>query len=40
MASRVRCARLDLVPHCGHMSPMEQPAAVAAALLAWLHEAP
>jgi pimeloyl-ACP methyl ester carboxylesterase len=39
MASRVSGARLSLVPHCGHMSPMEQPAAVAAALLGWLHEA-
>jgi pimeloyl-ACP methyl ester carboxylesterase len=24
------------VPHCGHMAPMEQPAAVNAALLSWL----
>ncbi len=27
---------LQLVPECGHMSPMEQPAAVNAALAAWL----
>jgi pimeloyl-ACP methyl ester carboxylesterase len=29
-------SRLTVVPDCGHMSPMEQPAAVNAALLAWI----
>ena len=36
MARRIRGARLVLVPDCGHMSPMEQPGAVGAALVQWL----
>ena len=36
MARRIRGARLVLVPHCGHMSTMEQPDAVGAALVSWL----
>ena len=36
MAARVPGARLVLVDQCGHMSPMEQPEAVARALRAWL----
>jgi pimeloyl-ACP methyl ester carboxylesterase len=28
--------RLTMLTHCGHMAPLEQPAEVAAALLAWL----
>jgi pimeloyl-ACP methyl ester carboxylesterase len=29
-------ARLEVIPDCGHLSPLEQPAAVSAALRAWL----
>lgn len=29
---------LQLIEHCGHMSPMEQPGAVSSALLDWLHK--
>lgn len=36
MAGLVRGALLRLVPECGHMSMMEQPAAVLAALHEWL----
>lgn len=36
MAARIAGAQLAVVDDCGHMSPMEQPAAVAAALAAWL----
>jgi pimeloyl-ACP methyl ester carboxylesterase len=36
MASLVRGSQLVDVPDCGHMSTMEQPAAVSAALGAWL----
>ena len=36
MARRIRGARLVLVPHCGHMSTMEQPATVGAAMVQWL----
>ena len=36
MAARIPGARLVLVDRCGHMSPMEQPEAVARALRAWL----
>lgn len=39
MAARIRGARLVLVDDCGHMSPMEQPAAVAQAMVDWLKEA-
>lgn len=37
MAARTPGARLVLVDDCGHMAPMEQPAAVRDALAAWLH---
>ena len=40
MAARIRAARLAVIDHCGHMSTMEQPQAVAEALLAWLQDAP
>jgi pimeloyl-ACP methyl ester carboxylesterase len=36
MARRVAGAQLVLVPDCGHMSTMEQPRAVAQALVLWL----
>jgi len=36
MARRIAGARLAVVEDSGHMSPMEQPAAVAAELVAWL----
>lgn len=36
MARRVPGADLVLVPHCGHMSTLEQPQAVTAALQRWL----
>jgi pimeloyl-ACP methyl ester carboxylesterase len=36
MVSRIRGARLVVIEHSGHMSPMEQPDAVAEALLDWL----
>ncbi|MEM1011266.1 MAG: alpha/beta hydrolase [Planctomycetota bacterium] len=32
MADAVSSARLDVLPHCGHMSPVESPAEVAVAL--------
>jgi pimeloyl-ACP methyl ester carboxylesterase len=35
MALLIPGSLLTVVPDCGHMSPMEQPAAVSAALLAW-----
>lgn len=40
MAARLRRARLSVVEDCGHMSPMERPAAVAQALAGWLAEMP
>jgi len=36
MAASMPNSRLVVVPECGHMSTMEQPAAVAAAMHAWL----
>ncbi|KPF57252.1 hypothetical protein D621_08620 [beta proteobacterium AAP51] len=36
MAAQLPHSHLVLVPDCGHMSPMEQPQAVAAALVQWL----
>jgi pimeloyl-ACP methyl ester carboxylesterase len=36
MALLIPGSLLTVVPDCGHMSPMEQPAAVSAALLAWV----
>lgn len=38
MAERIAHAQLVLVDTCGHMSTMEQPEAVARAMLAWLAE--
>ena len=36
IASAVRGARLKVVPDCGHLSPIEQPAQVSEALVQWL----
>lgn len=36
MAQALPASQLSLVPSCGHMSPLEQPGAVAAAMNAWL----
>jgi pimeloyl-ACP methyl ester carboxylesterase len=36
MAQLIPGSRYSGVPHCGHMAPMEQPAAVNTALLSWL----
>jgi pimeloyl-ACP methyl ester carboxylesterase len=36
MQQLIAGSRLAVVSECGHMSPMEQPAAVNTALLAWL----
>jgi pimeloyl-ACP methyl ester carboxylesterase len=36
MAQGIRAARLVTVPECGHLSTLEQPRAVTAALLDWL----
>jgi pimeloyl-ACP methyl ester carboxylesterase len=36
MAQRIRGSQLVVVPHCGHMSTMEQPAAITQALAQWL----
>jgi len=38
MAALLPASSLTVVPRCGHMSSMEQPQAVNAALLAWLDE--
>ena len=38
LAARISGSRLVLVPECGHMSSMEQPAAVAEAMREWLLE--
>ena len=40
MAARIAGSRLVVVPESGHLSTIEQPAAVTAALSAWLAEAP
>jgi len=40
MAERIGGSTLVDVPHCGHMSTLEQPGAVSQALLAWLSGAP
>ncbi len=37
MADLIPHARLTLIPECGHMSPMEAPAAVSQWLLDWWH---
>jgi pimeloyl-ACP methyl ester carboxylesterase len=36
MSQRIAGSRYTCVPHCGHMTPMEQPAALNAALRSWL----
>jgi pimeloyl-ACP methyl ester carboxylesterase len=36
MAAGIRGARLVVVPECGHLSTMERPAAVNAALIEWM----
>ncbi len=38
IAARIRGARLVVVPESGHLSTIEQPAAVSAALLSWLSD--
>ncbi|HUR69367.1 MAG TPA: alpha/beta fold hydrolase [Candidatus Thermoplasmatota archaeon] len=38
MAAAIPGARLQVIPGAAHLSPVEQPEAVNAALLAWLHE--
>lgn len=38
MHALIPAATLAIVPQAGHMAPMEQPAAVAAALLSWLDQ--
>jgi pimeloyl-ACP methyl ester carboxylesterase len=40
MVDRIRGAQLVVIEQCGHMSPMEQPQAVGAALAAWLSRGP
>ena len=40
MAARIHGARLAVVEQCGHMSTMEQPRAVGAALAQWLCDTP
>jgi pimeloyl-ACP methyl ester carboxylesterase len=39
MAAKIAGSRLVIVPDCGHMSALERPAEVSAALRAWLDEA-
>jgi pimeloyl-ACP methyl ester carboxylesterase len=36
MAQRIAGSYFTCVPHCGHMAPLEQPAAINAALRSWL----
>jgi pimeloyl-ACP methyl ester carboxylesterase len=36
LAAAVPDATLVVLPHCGHLSPLEQPAAVSAQLRVWL----
>jgi pimeloyl-ACP methyl ester carboxylesterase len=36
MAQRIPGSHFTCVPHCGHMTPIEQPAALNAALRSWL----
>jgi pimeloyl-ACP methyl ester carboxylesterase len=36
MAQRIAGSHFTCVPHCGHMAPLEQPAAINAALRSWL----
>jgi pimeloyl-ACP methyl ester carboxylesterase len=37
MAARIAGSQLVIVPECGHMSMLERPAEVSAALRAWLY---
>ena len=36
MGAKIAGSRLVVIPDCGHMSMLEQPAAVSAAMRAWL----
>jgi pimeloyl-ACP methyl ester carboxylesterase len=36
MAQMIRASTLEIIPECGHMAPIERPAAVNAALRSWL----
>jgi pimeloyl-ACP methyl ester carboxylesterase len=36
IADGIKGARLEVIPRCGHLSPLERPQAVGAALAAWL----
>jgi pimeloyl-ACP methyl ester carboxylesterase len=38
MAARVKGSRLEIIEHCGHLSTIEQPAAVNRLLLDWLQQ--
>lgn len=38
MAAKIAGSKLVIVPDCGHMSPMERPAEVSAALREWLNK--
>ena len=40
MAADIATSRLVVLEECGHMSPLERPAEVSAALRLWLHEQP
>ena len=40
MAAGIRQSRLEIVDHCGHLAPMEQPEAVTRAMRAWLGRRP
>jgi pimeloyl-ACP methyl ester carboxylesterase len=40
MAALIANSELVVIEHCGHMSTMEQPAAVTAALRHWLQLGP
>jgi hypothetical protein len=37
-ADGIEGARLEVVPGCGHLSPLERPEAVGAALAGWLDQ--
>jgi pimeloyl-ACP methyl ester carboxylesterase len=39
MAAKIAGSQLVIVPDCGHMSMLERPAEVSAALRTWLFEA-
>jgi pimeloyl-ACP methyl ester carboxylesterase len=40
MQRLIRDSQLEVIEDCGHMAPMERPAAVAACLAGWLHALP